>query len=319
MVKLVSFLPAGATRVEDARAGVQTEEERVVDLGVSMRKLLEEGAAGIARAKAASTVGAGVPVSSLKLLAPVPDARQIFCVGANYKDHIEAAGGKAANPDAGDEPLIFNKFTSSLTGAGSPIRLLNNSKHAGMLDYEVEQVAVIGRECSRVPMERAYDYVAGWMVGNDVSERALQIQYNNGGTPGKGGSQFAFGKGFDTAGVCGPFMVTSDEMSPDRANNLNIRCIVNGKVKQDSNTKYHIFKTYYCIAHISQYVTLLPGDLLYMGTCAGTLVETARERKGFKNVDWLKAGDVVVSELEGCGSTTNVVTLDQDVAAAAKL
>lgn len=308
MVRLVSFLPSGTTKVSDSRAGVLTADDKVLDLGCTMRDLLDQGAAGMAKAKAAT--GAGVPLSSVQLLAPVPDARQIFCVGLNYRDHAEASGSKIP-----DEPLIFNKFPSSLAGPGAPIRLLNNAKHAGMMDYEVEQIAVIGKEARRVPKDKAYEYVAAWMVGNDVSERDLQIRWNK----GPSGSQWVFGKGFETSGVCGPWMTTTDEMPVDVANNLEIKCIVNGKVVQQSNTKQHIFKADDVIAHITQYIPLLPGDLIYLGTPAGTLVETAKEKKGFQNVAWLKDGDVVTSECEKLGSTSNKVTLDANVAAFAKL
>jgi len=113
-------------------------------------------------------------------------------------------------------------------------------------------------------------------------------------------------------------------MPPDRANNLAIRCLVNGEVRQDSNTRHHIFKPDDCIAHISQYVTLQPGDLIYLGTPEGTLVESMGMWKllfptRMLKHNWLKPGDVVTSEIEGLGSTSNTVVADADLPPVAKL
>ena len=216
------------------------------------------------------------------------------------------------------EPLIFNKFVSSICGANAPIRLLADVHGScGKLDYEVEQVCVIGGVVPRaVPAEKAWDFVAGWMVGNDVSERDQQ-------SPNYNGTLWTFGKGFDSSGVCGPFMLTSDEMTPEQSQNLKIRCLVNGKVVQEANTNQHIFKPNVVISHISKFVTLLPGDLIYMGTPEGTITETAApdrtDKKRLEKVTrlgpgvWLKAGDVVTGECERLGTATNVVTLDSTV------
>jgi len=176
----------------------------------------------------------------------------------------------------------------------------------------VEQIVVIGKTASRIAKADAYDYVAGWMVGNDITERELQLKGNRSPV----GPQWHLGKGFDGSGVCGPFMVTIDEMPPQRANNLRMRCLLNGKVMQDSNTKHHIFKPDEVISHISQYITLHPGDLIYMGTPAGTLMESLSWAQlllpgRMQNHRWLTVGDVVTSEVEDLGSTSNVVTGDK--------
>lgn len=206
-------------------------------------------------------------------------------------------------------PLIFNKFGSSLVGSTSPIRqVVTDPKEQG-LDWEVEQIVVIGKRACCVPEAEAWSYVGGYMTGNDVSERQWQLTNLN---MGPVGPQWTFGKGFDTAGVCGPYLVTSDEVTPEQAMNMDVRCWYNGELVQSSNTKMHIFTVPQIIAHVSKMITLLPGDLIYMGTPMGTAVETATAVGGFKNVKWMQPGGHLKTEVVGLGVCENKIMSQEE-------
>jgi 2-keto-4-pentenoate hydratase/2-oxohepta-3-ene-1,7-dioic acid hydratase in catechol pathway len=305
MVKYVSFFLNGGVH------GGVLDGNYIVPLGASIRKVIDEGAAGLAFAQAKLAAGEGkIPLSSVELAPPVPDPDKIFCVGLNYMDHALASG--MTDETLPKEPLIFQKFRSSLCAANAPIR---SFKRATCLDYEVEQVVVISKRCVDVSVDDAWGYVAGYMTGNDVSERDWQLRRNKGPT----GAQWTFGKGFDTSGVCGPFMLSSDEMTPEQSMNLEINCWYNGDLVQSSNTKQHIFTTAEVISFVSGMITLEPGDLIYMGTPAGTRIETAKAKKGMKNVDWLQPGGVLKSEVQGLGVCENKILTNEEWKAQAKL
>ncbi|PRD46283.1 fumarylacetoacetate hydrolase family protein [Sphingobacterium haloxyli] len=202
-----------------------------------------------------------------RLGAPFARPSKIVCIGLNYKDHAEETG--AAIPS---EPIIFMKSTTSLVGPNDQIVIPRNSTKT---DWEVEFGIVIGKKASYVDEAEALNYVAGYVLHNDVSERAYQLE--RGGTWDKG-------KGCDTFAPMGPYMTTVDEI-PD-INNVRLWLKVNGKTYQDGNTANLIFSVQHVVSYVSQFMTLLPGDVISTGTPAGVGL-------GFNPPIYLKAGDVV--------------------------
>lgn len=202
-----------------------------------------------------------------RLGAPFARPSKIVCIGLNYKDHAEETG--AAIPS---EPIIFMKSTTSLVGPNDEIIIPKNSTKT---DWEVEFGIVIGKKASYVDEEEALSHVAGYVLHNDVSERAYQLE--RGGTWDKG-------KGCDTFAPMGPYMTTVDEIP--NINNVRLWLKVNGKTYQDGNTANLIFSVQHVVSYVSQFMTLLPGDVISTGTPAGVGL-------GFNPPIYLKAGDVV--------------------------
>jgi 2-keto-4-pentenoate hydratase/2-oxohepta-3-ene-1,7-dioic acid hydratase in catechol pathway len=217
-----------------------------------------------------------------RLLAPVPDPAKVICIGLNYRDHA-AESGKAIPT----EPVVFSKFSTALIGPEAPIRL---PAVATQVDYEAELVVVLGRRGKNIPESDAGGYVAGYACGHDVSARDWQI--------GRSGGQWLLGKTPDTFAPLGPWLVTADDV-PD-PHNLGIRLRLNGETMQDSSSRELIFRVERLVSHISQLVTLEPGDLIYTGTPPG--VGMARKPPVF-----LKPGDVVEVEIDGLGVLRNPV------------
>lgn len=205
--------------------------------------------------------------AGVRLGAPFGRPSKIVCIGLNYKDHAEETG--AAIPS---EPIIFMKSTTSLVGPNDQIVIPKNSTKT---DWEVEFGIVIGKKASYVEEVEALNYVAGYVLHNDVSERAFQLE--RGGTWDKG-------KGCDTFAPMGPYMTTKEEI-PD-INNVRLWLKVNGKTYQDGNTANLIFSVQHVVSYVSQFMTLLPGDVISTGTPAGVGL-------GFNPPIYLKAGDVV--------------------------
>lgn len=214
---------------------------------------------------------------------PVPNPRQIFAIGVNYGDHASEA--QMAPPE---QLLVFTKFVSSLTGPRAEVELPSEK-----VDWEVELVVVIGKEAREVPLEDAWDYVAGVTAGQDISERAVQAW---GPAP-----QFSLGKSFPGFGPVGPVLVTTDEL-PDR-DDVGVRTEivgVDGQIDtvQDGRTSAMIFPVARLVSLLSEIVTLYPGDLIFTGTPAG--VGWARTPPRF-----LRAGETLVSTVEGIGQLRN--------------
>lgn len=219
----------------------------------------------------------------LKVLAPVaPPA--ILCIGLNYRHHAAETGVKVP-----EQPVLFMKSPGALQNPGDPIEIPTRLK-SGMVDYEGELAAVIGKACKNAPRHRALEYVLGYTCANDVSARDWQIQH--------GGGQWCRGKTFDTFAPLGPCLVTPNEI-PD-PNRLALRTILNGETVQDWNTNDMIFDVPALIEFLSGSTTLLPGTVIMTGTPQG--VGMAR-----KPPLWLKAGDSVSVEIEGIGVLTNPV------------
>ncbi len=217
-----------------------------------------------------------------RLGSPVARPSKIVCIGLNYADHARETG--AATPS---EPIIFFKSTTALCGPDDAIMIPKGSEKT---DWEVELAVVIEKKASYVSAEEAMDYVAGYALHNDVSERAFQLERN--GTWDKG-------KGCDTFAPVGPWLVTKDEIAD--VNNLRLWLTVNGKTMQNGTTANLIFNIPFLVSYISQFMTLLPGDIISTGTPAGVGL-------GFNPPVYLKPGDVVELGIDGLGtSKQNVV------------
>jgi len=202
-----------------------------------------------------------------RLGVPVAGIRQFFAIGLNYKDHVEESGMPTPS-----EPMLFNKALTSLSGPDDDVILPRNTQAT---DWEVELAVFIGTEASNVDEEHALDYVAGYSAANDVSERDWQS---------KRGGQFVKGKSAPTFGPIGPYLVTTDEI-PD-PQKIDLRLDVNGVTRQNGTTAKMVFSVRQIVAHVSQVLTLLPGDVIVTGTPAGVGL-------GMKPPLFLKAGDVM--------------------------
>jgi 2,4-diketo-3-deoxy-L-fuconate hydrolase len=217
----------------------------------------------------------------VRIGSPIARPSKIICIGLNYADHARETN--AALPS---EPIIFMKSTTALVGPNDNIIIPRNSVKT---DWEVELAVVIGRKASYVEEADALAYVAGYALHNDVSEREFQIERN--GTWDKG-------KGCDTFAPIGPFLATPDELGD--INDLRLWLTVNGQTMQDGNTSDFIFNIPFVVAYISQFMTLLPGDVISTGTPAGVGL-------GFKPPVYLKAGDIVELGIDGLGSARQEV------------
>lgn len=206
---------------------------------------------------------------------PVAIPSKIVCIGLNYADHAKETG--AATPP---EPIIFIKSTTAVCGPFDDIIIPKNSEKT---DWEVELAVVIEKKASYVEEADAMNYVAGYMLHNDVSERAFQLEM--GGTWDKG-------KGCDSFAPLGPWMVTKEEVAD--VNNLRLWLKVNDTMMQDGTTSNLIFNIPFLVSYISRFMTLLPGDIISTGTPAGVGL-------GFKPPVYLKAGDVVELGIDGLG------------------
>jgi len=286
----------------DWRAGIVIEDKvvdaasaaRAVDFnnggdisGVSNRmvlqappeNLLQLGQAAYDLASSSSSDGV-FHLENLRLGPPITNPDKIICVGFNYKSHAEEAEFEPPKI-----PILFAKFRNSLTGPTSSIILPGISEE---IDYEGELAVVIGKQCKHVSVEDALEYVAGYMVFNDVSARDLQFRTG----------QYMAGKALDTFGPCGPALVIGEISDPQ---DLDITTRINGRVFQQSNTRNMIFSVTDLISYTSQLMTLEPGDIISTGTPEGT---------GFKRNPpvFLRNGDVVEVEIEKIGALKNPVT-----------
>ena len=249
----------------------------------SLREVLQQSN-GLAKCAAAFEKGLPRDISiEGSLLAPIPDPGKILCIGLNYRDHAEESG--MAIPE---EPVCFSKFGNTIIGPEASIRLPRVSKQ---VDYEAELVVVIGKAGYEIAKENAFDHVAGYCNGHDVSARDWQI--------GKPGKQWLLGKTADTFAPIGPWLVTSDDVADPHDLELSLK--LNGEQMQTGNTKEFIFGIDEVIAYVSQIVTLQPGDLIFTGTPPG--VGMGRDPQV-----WLKDGDRVDVEITGLGVLSNPVT-----------
>jgi 2-keto-4-pentenoate hydratase/2-oxohepta-3-ene-1,7-dioic acid hydratase in catechol pathway len=252
----------------------------------TVRALLELGPEWQRRAWSALSRGvARHDPANVTLLAPVPDARKIICIGLNYRDHAAESGVPVPT-----EPVLFSKYPTALIGHGASIVLPSVSQE---VDYEAELVVVIGRKGRHISRQRAFEHVGGYAIGHDVSARDWQLN--------KPGKQWMAGKTFDTFAPMGPDLVTPDEVP--EPHNLSIRLRLNGQTMQESSTTQLVFGVDELIAYLSQVFTLEPGDLIFTGTPPG--VGMAR-----KPPVWLKPGDAVEVEIDRLGTLRNTVVAE---------
>ena len=221
-----------------------------------------------------------------RLGACVGDIGKFMCIGLNYSDHAAETGA-----DIPEHPILFMKATSAVVGANDTVMLPRGSTHT---DWEVELGVVIGTPCKYVSVEEALDYVAGYFVSNDVSERHFQTKL---------AGQWTKGKSCDTFGPIGPWLVTSDEIADPQ--NLDMGLDLNGQRMQTGNTSTMIFTVAECISHLSQMMTLLPGDVISTGTPPGVGMGIKPEPI------YLKEGDVMDVWIEGLGQQTQTVGQDK--------
>jgi 2-keto-4-pentenoate hydratase/2-oxohepta-3-ene-1,7-dioic acid hydratase in catechol pathway len=268
--------------------GGATDEDDVLDLLLSGDEFWAE-----LRAAARDAKG-GIPLASAKLLAPIPrPPRNVFCIGWNYSEHFEEgrqargqSGPQLAPRDIPQFPAIFTKNPATVVGPDAPV--LFPAPHSEQLDWEAELAVVIGKGGRDITEAAATGHVFGYTCANDVSVRDVQRRH---------GGQWFKGKNFDTHLPMGPWIVTAEDLDPG---DLAIRSRVNGVTKQDSRTKYMVFKIPRLIAEISAGCELWPGDMIITGTPAGV---------GFARTppEYLKVDDVVEIEIERIGVLRNTV------------
>ncbi len=269
-MKLATYTLNGQTRT-----GIIVED-LVIDTGIegTMIDLIRDWDALKPELEAKAAAGGGVPLTSVKLEAPVPRPGKIFAIGLNYADHIEES--QMGTPE---RQVWFTKAQTSVNAPYDPIEIARGTMTA---DYEVELVAVVGKGGKHIAASDAVDAIFGYCVGNDMTERMWQHA-----TP-----QWSLGKSFDTHAPFGPWIVTADEIGDPHA--LGIRCFVNGEKRQDSNTRHLVFNVWQQVEHLSVGMTLEPGDVLYTGTPGG--IGAAMDPRQF-----LQPGDVVRCEIDGLG------------------
>jgi len=220
-------------------------------------------------------------VENVEILAPLTSPPKIICLGLNYYDH--AAEQNAKIPD---EPIIFMKPRTAITGPNKPIVKPNIVKK---LDYEAELAIVIGKKGKNIPVEKAKEHIFGYTILNDVSARDIQFKDR----------QWTRGKSFDTFAPIGPCITTANQIV--NPNNLRIRTWVNNELRQDSSTKNMVFNVYEIVHHLSKVMTLEPADIIATGTPAGVGVFMKPEPK------FLKPSDKITIEIEGIGKLENFV------------
>lgn len=283
-MKLATYTHNGTTQIG------RVEDDIIISLADSglpgeMTALL--GAGEDALASAATATGNQVALSEVRLEQPVLRPPKILAIGLNYKDHIEET-----NLPTPEFPMFFNKQCTAINGPYDPIHL---PRVSDKLDYEGELGFVIGRKCRHVPKDRAHEVIAGFVVCNDVSVRDWQMKAQT----------FTLGKSFDTHSPFGPWITTSDEVGDPH--DLSLKTMVNGEVRQDSNTKHLVFDCYDQIETLTKAFTLEVGDLIVTGTPSGVGI-------GFKPHKYLKAGDVVRIEIAKLGHIENKVVPEPETA-----
>lgn len=283
-MKLVRF---GAAFNE--KPGVLVDLGKILDVSQVISDFDEKffGGKGISELKTEIAKG-NLPMApdGQRLGPPIARPSKIICVGLNYLKHA-----RESNMAVPTEPIIFFKSTSSMVGPDDEIII---PKGSAKTDWEVELAVVIGKKASYVSEEDALNHVAGYMLHNDVSERAFQLER---------GGQWVKGKSADTFAPLGPWMVTADEVKDPH--NLRLWLKLNGKMLQDESTSDMIFKVPFLVSYISQFMTLLPGDVISTGTPAGVGL-------GFNPPVYLKDGDVIELGIDGLGTARqNVVSFEK--------
>ena len=272
-MKLVRFGPAGKEKpgLIDADGKLRDLSKKVKDIDAaalapaSLKALAKLDTKKLPLVKGKPRLGACVATPS-----------KFVAIGLNFTDHAKETGSPIP-----ENPVVFFKTPSCIVGPNDNVMV---PKDSTQLDWEVELVIVIGSKAQHVSEKDAMRYVAGYCLGNDVSEREFQLK--------KGASQWSKGKGCDTFGPLGPWLVTKDEVK--NVQNLGMWLDVNGVRRQTGNTKTMIYGVAAVVADVSKYMTLLPGDVITTGTPPGVAL-------GMKPPEWLKAGDVMTLGIDGLG------------------
>lgn len=289
-MQLISFTRDGQIRSGGIEGPADPAMTRVIDLNAAdprlptdMRDLLRGGEELLDLARhviQSAPPQAWREIAGAQLLAPVPNPGKIICIGLNYRDHAGEAGLAAPA-----EPVVFAKLNNTVNGPYGPVRLPRATEQ---IDYEGELGVVLGRTCRGVKEADALDYVAGYLVVNDVSAR--DVQHRNG--------QWVLGKSPDGFAPMGPALVTADEVGDPQQ--LDLRTLIGGEVVQSSNTREMIFPVARLISFISEFVTLDPGDVIATGTPEG--VGGAQDPPR-----WLRAGEIVRVEIAKLGALANPI------------
>ena len=278
-MKLLRYGPAGREKpgMLDATGGIRDLSAIVAEIGWN-----EISPAGLRKLAKIKPESLPLVKGSPRLGVPYTGISKFVAIGLNYADHAKESG--MAIPA---EPILFNKWTTSIAGPNDDIIV---PKGSTKLDWEVEIAVIIGTKAKEIEEKDAGKYIAGYCVVNDVSERNFQVER---------GSQWDRGKGCDTFGPIGPYLVTQDEVGDPQ--NLDMWLKVNGAVKQAGNTRTMIFGCHNIVAYCSQFMTLLPGDIITTGTPPGVGM-------GMKPTpQFLQAGDVVELGIEKLGVQRQVV------------
>jgi 2-keto-4-pentenoate hydratase/2-oxohepta-3-ene-1,7-dioic acid hydratase in catechol pathway len=282
-MKLIRFGETGREK-----PGVILEDGKRIDVSAALSDYNEEffGGDGLDRLSAwlkTNAATASAVADSVRLGPCVARPSKLICIGLNYAKHA-----KESNMDAPKEPIIFFKATSSMIGPNDTVIIPKNSRKS---DWEVELAVVIGKRALYITQEEAMDHIAGYCLHNDYSEREWQLERSG---------QWVKGKSCDTFAPLGPFMATRDEIKDP--NNLHLWLKRNGEMLQDSNTSDLIFNVQFLVSYISQFMSLLPGDVISTGTPSGV-------GHGFKPPRYMADGDVIELGVEGLGiSKQNVVS-----------
>lgn len=280
-MKLIRFGETGAER-----PGLILTDGRMVDASGFGEDWNEAffGNDGLARLAAWAGANASTAPSipaGVRLGPAIARPSKLICIGLNFKDHAEETGQQAPA-----EPIIFSKATSAWSGPNDDVTIPRGSQKT---DWEVELAVVIGKRASYVSEAEATHHIAGYALHNDYSERAFQTER---------GGQWVKGKSCDTFAPFGPFLATQDEIAD--VDHLRMWLKVNGVMKQDGTTSNLIFKVPFLVSYLSQFMSLLPGDVISTGTPAGVGL-------GFKPPQFLQPGDVVELGIEGLGEQRQVL------------
>jgi 2-keto-4-pentenoate hydratase/2-oxohepta-3-ene-1,7-dioic acid hydratase in catechol pathway len=277
-VTLVRFGPAG-----NEKPGIIDAQGQLRDLSSHISEITPETLSQASLDEIAAIPAGDLPLVSgnPRLGVPLTGIGKIVAIGFNYINH--AAEMEVQLPE---EPLTFMKATSALTG---PFDEVIQPRNGRKLDYEAELVVVIGRRAQYISEDEVFDYIAGYTVGHDVSERAFQRER---------GGQFTKGKSADTFAPVGPYFVSSEQV--DDVQDLSIWSEVNGEMRQQGNTADMVFGVKEIVSHLSQFMTLHPGDIIFTGTPAGV-------GDGMDPPQYLKPGDVVRVGIEGIGEQRQTI------------
>lgn len=280
-MKLIRFGKSG-----EEKPGVQLEDGKRIDVSAFGTDFTEDFLAGNGIQKLADWLRQNeskcpVVTADTRLGPPVHRPSKIICIGLNYSDHATES-----NMQLPAEPVVFFKSTTALCGPNDDLIIPKNSTKT---DWEVELALVIGKKATYVDEKDALDHVAGYVLHNDYSERAFQLERSG---------QWVKGKSCDSFAPIGPFLATQDEI-PD-VNNLRLWLTVNGKTMQNGNTKTLVFKVPFLVSYVSQFMTLLPGDIISTGTPAGVGLGQKPEPI------YIKPGDVIELGIDGLGSSRQV-------------